>query len=866
MRPNSESGEPTAPRDFFISFNQTDRAWAEWIAWQLKGAGYTTSLQSRNLAPGAHTFHRKQAGTSGETRTIAVLSPEYVSSRFAHPEWAQAFARDPLGERGTLLTVRVRDVELRGLLSTVAYIDLVGLDEEDARTALLAGVRGERAKLRPAPGLPSNARSAPEEPSFPGAVSPVWNVPERNPHFTGREDVLAELREALQSGGAGSVLVIGSIGGMGKTQLAVEYAYRNSADYDLVWWINAEQPTALVADLAGLAGALNLWGSDEPDSLASVEAVQAWLASHERWLLIFDGVEDPHRVRPYLPRARTGHVILTSRNAVPFESARSLIIDRLARDEAVAFLQRRTGTTDEAGAAALAEELGDLPLALEMAAAYMITTPQPISAYLDLFRRRRSELRSGEDRPVVPVAVTWGVAVEELEKRSLGGADLMRLLAFLAPDEISLSLPSLGVDLLPPPLADVVADEARYSEAVSVLRRYSLVHGTADAVSVHFLVQSMVRDRLAEDEKRTWAATAVRIIARAFADDTREGSTEADTAHLLPHAISSVTHAEPLGAAPEVCAHLLNHVGKYLHARGELSMARSTLERALRIGESRLGEEHPEVVATLNNLGFLLQNTGHLDAARTSFERALRISEATLGLEHPDAVAAVNNVARVLEQSGQYFAASEHFEHALRISETMFGPDHPQTAILLRNLARVLQALDRPGEARLYLERALQVTQTFLDPEHPVIASLLNNLGLVLVDLGELTAAREHLKHALRITEAVHGPGPHVAKGLSNFATLLRKLGDANSARTYLERALRMDEAFYGPGHLAVSTDLVNLALVLHDLGDPIAARALLDRALQITRTLLGPEHPQTAVYAALRDKLENQTSQEGRP
>ncbi|HYQ85581.1 MAG TPA: tetratricopeptide repeat protein, partial [Rubrobacter sp.] len=281
----------------------------------------------------------------------------------------------------------------------------------------------------------------------------------------------------------------------------------------------------------------------------------------------------------------------------------------------------------------MAEELGDLPLALELAAAYIVTTNQSISSYFDLFRRQRSELESGGGRPPVSVAATWGVAFEEVEKRSPGGADLLRLFAFLAPDEISLSLLSLGVDLLPPSLADVVADEARYSESVSVLRRYSFVHGTADALSVHFLVQTMVRDRLADDEKRTWAAAAVRIIARAFTEDTREGRTEADTAHLLPHAISSVTYAEPLGAAPEVCARLLNRVGRYLDSRGELTMARSTLERALRIGEATLGAEHPEVATALNNLGFVLQGTGDLVAARAHFERALRISEATLGPE-----------------------------------------------------------------------------------------------------------------------------------------------------------------------------------------------------------------------------------------
>ncbi len=189
-------------KHFFLSYNRADRPWAEWIAWQLEEAGYTTVLQAWDFRPGSNFVLEMQRAATEAERTIAVLSPSYLEARFTQPEWAAAFARDPTGEQGTLLPVRVRECDLRGLLPQIIYIDLVGLDEAAAREALLAGVRRQRARPTAPPGFPGAApRSVPERPRFPGALPPIWNLPHRrNPNFTGREDLLADLHTALTSG------------------------------------------------------------------------------------------------------------------------------------------------------------------------------------------------------------------------------------------------------------------------------------------------------------------------------------------------------------------------------------------------------------------------------------------------------------------------------------------------------------------------------------------------------------------------------------------------------------------------------------------------------------------------------------------
>ena len=247
----------TPRKDFFISYTAADRQWTEWIAGVLEDAGYTTVLQAWDFRPGDNFVLKMHEASAEAKRTIMVLSPAYLQSRFTAPEWTAAFAQDPTGEQGLLLPVRVQECDLQGLLSQIVYIDLVGRTEEKARVELLAGVDRRRAKPTTPPTFPSSAQ---EKPRFPGVLPGVWNVPHlRNPNFTGRERLLTRLHEAF----AGSQAVASrqpqalcGLGGIGKTQLALEYVYRHAADYEVVWWIRSEEASTCAGDFVALAIAL----------------------------------------------------------------------------------------------------------------------------------------------------------------------------------------------------------------------------------------------------------------------------------------------------------------------------------------------------------------------------------------------------------------------------------------------------------------------------------------------------------------------------------------------------------------------------------------------------------------------------------
>jgi hypothetical protein len=310
--------------DVFVSYTSADRAWAEWIAWQLEAEGYMVVVQAWDVAAGRDWLHALQHATSTAQRVVVVLSAAYLQSVHGEAEWRPLDAEDPGGERSQLLSVRVGEVEPPGLLKTGSDVDLVNRDADSARAALLTAVGGARGKPAEAPefsGAQRPAVSAAQAPQFPAELPRTWNVPHHpNPYFTGRELLLTEVHARLTAADlAVRRVALTGPGGVGTTQLAVEYAYRQRADYDVVWWVRAEQPATMLGDYGALGGqgplAADLQLATDASQEAAVAAVRAWLEHHQRWLLVFDNAADPAVLEPFLPKAGAGHVVLTSRSA-----------------------------------------------------------------------------------------------------------------------------------------------------------------------------------------------------------------------------------------------------------------------------------------------------------------------------------------------------------------------------------------------------------------------------------------------------------------------------------------------------------------------------------------------------------------------
>jgi hypothetical protein len=473
-------------RDFFISYTGVNRPWAEWIAVQLETAGYSTVLQAWDFRPGSDFLHEMQQATISAGRTIAVLSPAYFGSAFGEAEWRAAFVKDPTGERGLLVPVRVQQCAPPGLLASRVYVDLVDATEEEARRRLLTGVDQSGARPTSAP-FPGAARGAKR---FPGQGPAVSNLPARNPHFSGRGELLELLHASLQAGSAAAVVPRGALhglGGVGKTQLALEFAHRFASDYDIAWWIPAELETSPTAALAALAGRLGV--EELADQGEMVAGLFDLMRQRARWLLVYDNAERPDRLAGLLPPGGGGHVLVTSRWSAWGNQATPLEVNVLAREESIAFLTRRTGAKDQAALDELAELLGDLPLALEEAAAYLEETRVSLEEYLGLVRDRSREL-FGLDQPPPDgqgdqrrVATVWSLSLDRVREEAPAAEALLSLCAFLAP-QIPRRLPREQPQMLPDELAQVVSDPLAYNRMLAVAGRYSLATVSPTALGV----------------------------------------------------------------------------------------------------------------------------------------------------------------------------------------------------------------------------------------------------------------------------------------------------------------------------------------------------------------------------------------------
>lgn len=775
----------------------------------------------------------ERAGIRGIPRLIYLMADD-------HPVLASDVAQGPGADKLRVLKSRLKREHVDGFFSS----------PEQLETLVLQSLYETRQSGRTAPGT---------------AMMRVRNIrPPRNPNFTGREELLGDLREGFVAGESPPLpRALTGLGGIGKTQLAVEYAHRHADEYDIVWWVRSEEPAALAEDYAALTSPEGVTRDESANRGGSVDTSRRWLESHGRWLLVFDNASGIAQLLEYLPQGGGGHVLITSRNAIWAGRARILPVPPLPRPESAAFLCRRTGSTDGGAADELAGELGDLPLALEQAASYVETTGITLSQYVGLFRSRRTDLWDRQGAPPDypdTVRTTWSLAMDRLRDESPAAGDLLNLGAFLAPEEMPLGLLRAGdPEHLPERLAGLVSDPLSLNEARAALRRYSLADVRREGLSIHRLVQAVTRERLPEEDRRmVWAQAAVRLLRVAFPYHSDDVQTWPECARLLPHAFAAVRHAEELRVAPDAIVGVLNQVGLYLWRRGEYRGARAALERALSVARETAPAGHRVLVTYSTNLGLVLRDLGDEATARDLSEFALRAAEQAYDSDHPEVAVATNNLGLSLlsadASAEDLVRAEELFARALRITQRWFGPNHRYLCIYGANLGGALERQGNLVGAQREYERALGVAETAHGGDHPAVASVLMDLGDVLADMRELDEARRMLDRALTITRIAYGP---VHTQISSILTALLPVYQLRGERRRLIElagsTLAISERVYGSRHPRVVRDLTHLASILQRLGQTEASREQYERALEIGARIYAPDHLK---LANLRSRL----------
>jgi hypothetical protein len=378
------------------------------------------------------------------------------------------------------------------LLRPLVYRDLFDLDEAAARGELLAAVAGPEGRGRPHP-FPAS-----DGPRVPGTRPPVWNVPARNLGFTGRQGVLAGLREHLASGERAWVQALNGIGGVGKTQVAIEYAHLFAGDYDLAWWIDAERPELLGEQLAALATTAGWTPSGGTVTTSEVAAmVRARLGGRSRWLLVFDNVEDPAHLDGWLPDG-PGHIIVTSRRQAWAGVASPVGVEVFSRTESVDLLRARVPSLTSADAGAVAAALGDLPLAIGQAAGLLAETRMRVAEYLEELDTYVTEILS-EGRPADYPRTLAGaieVSLSRLAAQDSAAADMLYLAAVLAPEPLPTSwFRAAPADVLPASVAAVTGRHLAWRRTLARIADLGLAQVTTDTLLLHRLTQAVLRDK-----------------------------------------------------------------------------------------------------------------------------------------------------------------------------------------------------------------------------------------------------------------------------------------------------------------------------------------------------------------------------------
>ncbi len=555
--------------------------------------------------------------------------------------------------------------------------------------------------------------------------SPLWNVPyRRNKFYTERDDALDALYQDLKMRDAVALTqpqAITGLGGIGKTQMALEYAYRYGSKYSAVLWVRSDTLEGLIISFTRLAHVLNLPECNELDQNIVIAAVQRWLRLHSDWLLIFDNVDEPSIAMPFLPNAGSGHLLLTTRAQSLGEIARPVQVLPMKPEIGALLLLRRAEIlalhapleqADEDNrmiASEISGESDGLPLALDQAGAYVNVTSCSLKDYLHFYRTRRQNLLQergsfDQDYPA-SVATTWSLSFEKVRKGKPAAADLLNFCAFLAPHAIPETLilesaPHLG-DVLAPVAADPVELDLTYKEAL----KYSLVQREGDTatLTIHRLVQAVLRDRMPIEIQREWMHRAVlavdAVIPNLLALEQREANVR-----YLPHALVCATWIEQENFHNKESSHVLNWAARCLDERAQYKEAESLSKCSVAMYEQLMGPENPVVALQLSNLASIYQHQGKYKEAEPLLQRALTLQEQ---LGHPHIVVGLNNLAALYNDQGRYIEAEKLLKRAIAMGEQLMSSDYPYTSQSLNNLAALYKGQGR--EASTTWERSIRL-------------------------------------------------------------------------------------------------------------------------------------------------------------
>jgi tetratricopeptide (TPR) repeat protein len=725
-------------RDFFISFNKADLAFAEAIDAALRAAGFTTFYHPRDLGPGGNIPIWMDDALMNSAQTLALYSPAYTGDKaiYSKAERYATWWQDPGGDKRKLIPILVRETTFTPLMAMISRIEVLGMTPDEAAAHVIQRLKQPK-------------EAEPRDLWRRGLPHPtIFNVAYRpNPNFTGRFEALESLQHSLRAGSNAAITAVAGMGGIGKTTLAAEYCHRFGGRYAGVWWVRAEQEPVMLADLQMLGKTLGIatTGNVEQDARAALDRLGGLT---EPWLMVYDNAPNPDGVRNWLP-AGAVRAIITSRFTEFGDLAPVTRVDQWPDAVTADYLLTRTGRDDAEGAARLAKALGGLPLAAEQAAAFLgprknISFDDYAKEIARLIKRKKDAGIAGDYPDTVYAAFVKSLETLQDMQGGTTALDLLCLCAFLSPDGVDLALVTVeGIEaVLPASFATAMADTFTREDALAVLVSLSLLRqedGPFGPVLIfHRLLLEVVRDWMGEDARALWGSVAVQLVSGVFPGGAvhMEPSIWPRCARLMPHVAPLDAHAPRTGDAGRALGYLLNQAGLYLVARGDRVGALMLAQKAVALMRVMHADDPLFLAAGLNNLAGCYGSFGRFKEEEAAYREALEIEESLLGQSDPSLAATLSNLAGVYGRQREFPTAETMYVRAAEIMKAALGPDSAEYGRALSNLGLLYgqwwEALaNEPLRAKAadIMTKALIITSTGRGSRHPETATRHANLA-----------------------------------------------------------------------------------------------------------------------------------------
>jgi CO dehydrogenase nickel-insertion accessory protein CooC1 len=843
--------QPVSSPQVYLSYVPEDRMWADWIEAVLTRAGFrvlprstvTTASSSEGDIPGSLQAERE---LQVAPRALAVLSSAYLHSPDARSIWKTLSSADAADTHRQLIPVRISEVRITEPFNEHPAVDLARMDAAQATAKLLWALDRP---MQP----PGGAGKSAEEPRFPGAIPPIWNVPARNADFTGRGGTLELLRDKLAGGGRAVVVAqaLYGLGGVGKTQLALEYAHRFMADYDLVWWVPSERAEETSGALADLARKMGLKVSDNVAEAADAALEELRRDTTPHWLLIFDNADDPKQLEPYLPTG-SGHVLITSRNQAWTHSAEPLEVDVFTRDESVGHLLRHVPELDLADARKVADALGHLPLAVEQASAWLEQTGMPARVYVEQLTTQSTRILALNQPPdyPLPVVATWNLSFDRLKQRSPAAVRLLQLCAFFSPGPISMDLlysDEMNESLLP--FDETLSEKLMLGRVIRDISRFALVKVDqgSNSLQIHRLVQAVIRSQMTDEEQVEARHEVHKILTGAR---PRQGETD-DPANwstydiIWPHLGPSI--AEECDD-PRTRQLLIDWV-RFQWKHGEFEAGLALARRLEVLWAHRLGPDHQQTLHLQFHIANVLRSQGRFGEARDLDTYVLERQRDVLGPDHPHSLMTANGLGADLRALGEYQQSLTADQSTYESFKEQFGEDYPRTLLAAHNLGCSLRLMGDYFAARRLDEETLDRQRQVVGREHP---STLQSVASLALDLRAVGAFRESVD-LLRDTwekyrEVLGDDMTDTLRTAASLAVSLRKAGEQAEAMNLAQDTYERYQRRYGSGAPDALSCALNLACDYAATGDIPRALQLVSEVRTANQADLGDDHPNTLV------------------